>query len=57
MMMARAIQITNILKCLGRAIKLASKRGNENVILKHETQTSHEGVMNERKTLKTANTR
>jgi hypothetical protein len=41
-MMVIAIQITNILKCLGRAIKLASKRGNEKVILKHEKQTNYE---------------
>jgi hypothetical protein len=42
MMMVVAIQITNILKCLVGAIKLASRRGNEKVKLKHETQTSYE---------------
>jgi hypothetical protein len=42
MMMVIAIQITNILKCLVGAIKLASRTGNEKVKLKHEKQTSHE---------------
>jgi hypothetical protein len=42
MMMFIAIQITNILKCLVGAIKLRSKRGDEKVKLKHETQTSYE---------------
>ena len=41
-MIVIAIQITNILKCLVGAIKLANRRGNEKMKLKHKRQTSYE---------------